>query len=129
MSATPKDLLTAIATYVVDNSFGIVGTDLFLNLLAESPRNVISVILTGGPPYHKRKLHQHQFAVYVRNADASTALTKIGSISSLFDDKFGLLGTSTFRGRFVAMGELSPPMQDDAEDTLYVRSFFFYSDS
>jgi len=129
MSATPIDLLTAIGTYVATNGYGTVGTDLFLNLFPENPRECFAIMLSGGPGYHREKLHTHLISVYVRSANPHTALTKIGSINGLFDDKFGQLQSSGIRGRFVAFGELGPPSQDKAGDTMYTRTYAFFSDS
>ncbi len=123
-------LLTAIASYVAVNSYGILGgtdANLFVEIMPEEPVTCTAIMPTPSPYFRGHPLHRKGFAILHRRpkTDVDAGATFVNSLHSLFDNQWNRLDLEHL-GRSVPMSEPGPPVQDEAGNIVWIRNYMYF---
>lgn len=99
-----------LVTYLVANSIGTAGVDLFIQQLPEIVKVGTVIAMTGGPVDPADPTRRISFTIQHRNHDAEDGLRKVVQINNLLNNQWNVL--SCFPGRMVADGEAGLSFKD-----------------
>jgi hypothetical protein len=117
-----------IAAYLQTNSFGTLGTDIFMNEFSSSSPNCISLSTSPGmgditTASMDIDIHRPELNVKVRNKSAELAESKAIDIYNFLNHKSNLNLTNT---RILSIVEISPPFiisKTESEGTIFSINF------
>lgn len=120
------DLLNDVVAYLVTQSVGTLGTNLFKGYLPPTPDTAIAVIETGGPePDHYLPTRAPTFQVMIRAADYATGKTKLAAVRAALhrNDNIALVSGQTYFYYIQAISEGGHLGRDDNGRDLFSINF------
>ena len=111
-------LINEIALFLLSQSLGTLGTDLFYGQLTSTPNNQIAVIDSGGQPNNQSNVSISIITILLRNSTFDSGLAKVLLLQSALHNKTNLLSGVAGTSHAVGFSSLQRlPLYMDVDET------------